>query len=291
VTRRTAGIVVESTCCLPADLVACYDIAVVPVPFVFGTQTFLDGVDMTAEEFYRRLVHEQQMPQTSSPEPGAYLEAIARLSRVAEAVLCLSVAEYVSTMVGVAATARDLARERLPDTRVEVLDSGTAAMGQGFVALAAARAVEAGTAFDAMLAEARSVSERVTLVITLETYEYLSRAARIPRVAALVGGMLPIKPIIRLSQDRITLVGRARTKRKAVEEIVGMLEKAAQAAAERHEQLHVAVQHAAAGEEAAALEERVRREFAPGELFTTSFSPVMGAYAGPGLIGLAYYTG
>src|SRR5438874_13709254 len=133
-------------------------------------------------------------------------------------------------------------------------------MGQGFVALAAARAACDGASLDEVLAAATRVRDAVTLVITLETYEYLTRAARIPRVAALVGGMLPIKPIIRLSQGQITLVGRARTKRKAVEEILRMLQKAAAEAATRGEALHVVVHHTMAAEEAAALEERVRRE-------------------------------
>jgi DegV family protein with EDD domain len=281
---------VESTACLPADLIAQYRIGVVPVPFVFGTETFLDGVTMSADEFYRRLLSERQMPKTSSPEPGAYLEAIEQQSD-APAVLCISVDEHVSTMGSVAARARDLAATRLPRTAVEVFDSGTAAMGQGFVALAAARAADAGSSLDDVRAAAAFVRDRVVLVITLETFEYLSRAARIPRVAALVGGALPIKPIIRLSQGKITLVGRARTKRKAVENIVAMLSRTAQEAAERGEEVHVAVQHAAATEEAAALEDRLRRELAPAELLTTSFSPVMGGYTGPGLIGLAYYAG
>ena len=288
---RAAGIVVESTACLPADLAQRLGIDVVPVAFVFGTQTFLDGVDMDAAEFYRRLVDEKQLPLTSPPTPGAYLEAIARQSRRGGAVLCVTVDTHVSTMGQVAAQARDLARDRLPEASVMVVDSGTAAMGQGFVALAAARAAARGATLDEMLAVATTVRNSVSLVIVLQTYEYLSKAARIPRVAALAGGMLPIKPIIRMAQGKIGLIGRARTKRKAVDEIVNMLEREATDAVRTGSVLHVAVQHAAAEEEAADLEERVRRDLAPRELFTTSFSPVMGAYAGPGLIGLAYYTG
>ncbi len=284
--RRPVVVVCESTACLPPELVARYQIGVVPIPFVFGAETYLDGVDITPAEVYARLVATRTPPKTSPPPPGAYLEAWkAAAARVqARAVVLVTVSSKISTLQRSARLAQELAAEALPGTPVAVVDSGSAGMAQGFVALAAARAAAEGASLEEVVAQAEAVSRRVTLLVTLDTLEYLARASHLPQVVAFVGGLLAIKPIVQVSGD-IKLVARVRTRRRSLEELFERMRRMVPARA----RLHAAVQHACAPEEARRLEARIGETFDCVELFTSEFTPVMGSYCGPGLVGVAFY--
>lgn len=282
---RGVAVVCESTACLPPDLLRRYDVGVVPIPFVFGTETFLDGVNISPSEFYARLEATRTPPKTSPPTPGAYLDAWRQAADGGRDVISVTVASTVSTLQRSALLARDLAPDALAGAAVTVVDSRSAGMGQGFVALAAARAAEAGQPLDAAVAAAERVAARLKMFVTLDTLEYLARASRIPRVAALVGGLIAIKPIIDFSGGDVRPVARVRTRRRSVEELFAMMRRDVPEGA----RLHVAVQHARAEEEAARFAERIGTTFACAELCVTEFTPVMGGYCGPGLLGVAYY--
>lgn len=284
-TRRTAAIVCESTCCLPSELVRRYDIEILPIPFVFGDQTFRDGVDLTHPQFYEKLAAERTPPKTSPPSPGEYLEAWREASKRGESVISVTVAGAISTLQRSARLACDLAPEALPGVSVAVVDSLSAGMGQGFVALAAARAIADGSTFAEAVRQAERVSRDVRMLVTLDTLEYLAKASRIPQVAAFLGGMLAIKPIIQISGGDIHQVARVRSRRRSIDTLLEHVRADVPPGA----RVHAAVQHARAEEEAAAMEERLRDTFDCRELYTTEFTPIMGGYCGPGLLGVAYY--
>ncbi|HZS92228.1 MAG TPA: DegV family protein [Chloroflexota bacterium] len=283
---RQVAIVCESTCCLPPDLARRYDIGIIPIPFVFGTQTFRDGVDITPAQFYARLAETGTPPKTSPPSPGEYLQAWREASRSASAVLLVTVDGRVSTLQRSARLAQEMAPQALPGVAVSVVDSQSAGMGQGFVALAAARAAMAGQPLAAVTAAAERVRRRVTLLVTLDTLEYLSRASRLPQVATFVGGLLAIKPVVQFSGGHIRLLARPRTRRRAIDELFERVARTVPPGA----RLHAAVQHAGAEVEAADFEVRLRGAFDCAELYTTEFTPVMGGYCGPGLLGVAFYS-
>jgi DegV family protein with EDD domain len=282
---RHVAVVCESTACLPTELIRRYHIGVIPIPFVFGMETFLDGVDMTAAQFYARLANSRTPPKTSPPSPGDYVRAWAGAAPNGGPVVSVTVDSKISTLQRSARLAEQLAAEELPGTRIAVVDSLSAGMGQGFVTLAAARAAMAGQPLERVVEAAQGVSGLVRVVVTLDTLEYLARASRIPQVAAVLGGALAIKPIIQIVGGDIQPIGRVRTRRKSIDAIFEYMR--------RHvpesRSVHVAIQHAHAAEEAAQLEARVRNTFDCDELYTTEFTPIMGGYCGPGLLGLAFY--
>jgi DegV family protein with EDD domain len=270
---------------LPTTLVERYAIDVVPIPYVFGEETFLDGVTITPREFYAKLEAASVFPQTSPPSPGEYLQAWRDIAQRADAVVLVSAAGKITSFSRSTRLAQQMAADALPDLRVEVVDSGSAAMGQGFVTLAAARAATAGEPLERVVAAANEVSQRVQMIVTLDTLDYLARASRIPQVAAFVGGLLSIKPVVQLSGGDIRLLARVRTRRRSIDELFERVRQAIP----RGARLHAAVQHARAAEEAARFEERLRDAFDCAELMTTEFTPVMGGYCGPGLLGVAFY--
>lgn len=281
---RHAGIVCESTACLPAAAVSELGIHVIPIPFVIGDRTYNDGLDITPAEVYRTMRQSHKQPKTSPPPPGAYIEAW-KQAAVEGTVVSITVNSRISTLQRSARLAMDLAPTSLPGLRVEVVDSLSAAMGQGFSVLAAARAAEAGQSVEEIVEAARRISRKVVMIVTLETLEWVTRASHLPQVAAFVSSLIPVRPVFQIAGGDLHLVARARQRHRAVDQILDRMGQAIGAGARPH----VAVQHAGVAEEAASLEARIRDRFECEELFTTEFTPVMGGYAGPGLLGIAFY--
>jgi DegV family protein with EDD domain len=284
-TAQSVAVACESTCCLPPALAAQWGIGIIPIPFVFGEQTFLDGVDITPAQFYARLAAAPAPPKTSPPSPGEYLRLWQRLTERADSVVMVTPTGRLTTFGRSTRLACELAPEALPGKRVVVVDSGSAGMGQGFVALAAARAAHAGQPLDAVVCAAEAVARRMRLLVTLDTLDYLARASRIPQVAAFVGGVLAIKPILLLADGEIRQLARVRTRRRSIAQLIEQM----RAQVPEGTPVHVAVQHTQAEAEARALEAALARAFNCADLTTTEFTPVMGAYCGPGLLGIAFY--
>lgn len=268
---------------IPADLAAAHGIEVIPLTVRFGDDAFRDGVDMTGEEFYRRLPGASQLPKTSQPSVAEFLEVFERLTGEADTagIVVVTLSHKLS---GTYASAVQAAREfdRVP---VEVVDSLSASLVQTFAALAAARAAGRGATLGEVAAAAREVAGASRLYAALDTLEYLRRGGRIGRAAAWAGAVLQIKPVITLDGGEVAPVARLRTRGKAIEFILGRLEEGIKGG----RPLHAGVIHAASPQEATDLAEEVRERFQPVELIISGLTPVMGTYAGPGALGVAYY--
>ncbi|HET9112199.1 MAG TPA: DegV family protein [Ktedonobacterales bacterium] len=283
-TRRVA-VVAESSCCLPPELARQYGIDIVPIPYSFGDTLYRDGVDLTADQFYDLLRLSKTPPHTSPPSPGEYLEAWKRAAARGDDIVSVCVDGSISAMQRSTRLAERLAPDELPGARIRVVDSRSAGMGQGFVALAAARAAARGASLDETAAEAERVSQRVRLLVTLDTLDYLAQASRIPQVASVIGGMLSIKPLFVLGGGDVRVLERVRTRKRSIRRLLDHL----RAMVPEGARLHAAVQHASAADEARDLEATIRERFPCEELYTTAFTPVMGGYCGPGLLGVAFY--
>lgn len=279
------GIVTDSVACLPRELVEQYSIHIVPVQIVLNGRTYRDGIDITPSEFYHLLRRENHLPTTSPSPPGTYLEAYRRAGESSESILCITVTSKVSAIYDSARLAKEATKELLPHLRVEVLDSRSAAGGEGFVVLAAARTAAAGGSLEQVLQSAQAVIPRVNVIATIDTLYYLAKGGRIPKAAAWASSMLNIKPLFEVANGEVGLLGRARTKPRAV---ARLLEIMARRVGDRL--LHVNVMHANVPEEALRLKEEILSRFHCVETLVTEFTPVMGTHTGPGVIALAFYS-
>lgn len=279
------GIVCESVACLNPAQVRDQGIQVIPVPFVIDGHTYFDGVDLTHEEFYRHLERSGRAPATSAPAPAAYLEAFRAAGT--PNVVCITVSGAVSTMAERCRLAIKQARETLPDLKIELFDSGTAAMAQGLLALEAAHLAQTGASLADVLDRLKKRRPETQLLIVLDTLKYLSQTGRLGGIAAMAGGMLSIKPIVHAANDRFAPVEICRTRRRALDGMLNRLVRDVEATQTRH----VVVQHAAAAAQADALRAETARRLPKVELSIVPFSPVMGTYAGPGLLGFAWQQG
>lgn len=283
---RKVAIVTDSTSCIPAELGRELGIRVVPLTYVFGDTVVPDDPHMDMPGFYRRLQTAESPPSTSPASPGVYVEAFRDLIGSVEAVLCITVSARFSGMHRAATVARDMVSEDSSTTRVEVMDSGGAAMLQGFVVLAAARAAAQGASLEEVTRIAESVRARVRLVAVIDTFKYLGRSGRFPRVVAWGASLIGLKPVLSLRMGRVKPVTVARTRQGALRKMLRMLERDTRG----KDSIRVAMLHANVPAEAEEFARQVSETVNCTELLMSHLTPVMGIYTGPGVLGIAYYT-
>jgi len=283
---KKVAILTDSTCCLPPELVEQYDICVVPLEIIYEGKSYRDGIDMTPGEVYKIMRKRQNMPTTSTASAGDFLNAYRQLGQEAESILCITLTSLQSMTFDAASAAREIAKEELPNTAVEVFDSRAVSGALGFIVLEAARAASQGAELTQVAETARNMMGKVNFLAMLDTLYYLARLGRIARAAAWAGSLLSMKPIVEHSPaiGETTPVARPRTRRKAVER---MLEIMAQRMGDP--KVHVMVHHADELEEAEKLAAEIKSRFNCVELHLTEFTPVMGVHTGPGLLAIAFY--
>ncbi len=281
------AIVTDTTACIPREQVVKYGIEIVPVQLIFEGKTYRDGIDISPTEFYTLMRQADKLATTASSSSAPYLEAFRQASQGAESVLCLTEPSKFSAMHTSALVAKGMAKEAIPEVALEVIDCTTAAAGLGLVTLAAARAAAAGGSLNEVAGKARHTMHRVNLFAMLDTLHYLVKSGRVPQAAAMVNSLLKIKPVFSLNHADAHIVALPRTIPGAMKRMLKLVE----SEMEKGQPLHVAVMHANAPDNAAALKNQIASQFDCAELFITEFTPVMGAHTGPGLLGIAFYSG
>ena len=284
-TSRRASIVVDSAASLPAGLIGHRLLQIVPMRLTIAGATYEDGRDLTTSEFYAMLKRAPGAATTSSPSPAAFLEAFERAAEHSDSILCIVVAAQFSATADSAQTAIGEFRQSHPDHQVVVMDSESAAGGQGLIATEAMRQAEAGAPLASINEACERVRDRVRLLAFVDTLYYLWKGGRVPRIAHAGASLLRLKPTFELHQAQIATVARPRTERRAVNKLVQLM-------ADRvgGSSVHAAVLHAASEDSAVALHDRITREFDCSESYVTEFSPVMGAHIGPGMLGVAFWS-
>jgi DegV family protein with EDD domain len=274
------AVVTDSVACVPPELEREYDINVVPFHVIWDGRDYKDGVDLTPAEFYRLFRQNKSYPTTSQPSMADFARTYARLSETSDGIVSIHVPAELTGAVNVA---RAAAREAA-SVPVVVVDSRLATIAEGFVVLEAARTASAGGTLDEVVAAAESMIPRVHFYATLDDLKHLHRGGRIGEAATLLGSKLKINPILSLEEGRVRVFGVVRTRRTAVDK---MLEMMWDQVGERP--LHASVFHGDALSEAERIAQEIRSRFNCKEFYITTFTPVMGAHTGPGVIGLAFY--
>ena len=281
------AIVTDTTACIPREQVEQYAIELVPIDVIFGDKVYRDGIDITPAEFYALLKQADTLPTTSGSLPGPFVEAYRKASQRASSILCITISTKFSGMFNSAQLAIEMTKEDLTGVVIEVLECTTAAVGQGLVVLAAAKAAASGKSLAEVVDTARSVMQRVNLFATLDTLHYLVKGGRVPKAAALASSLLKIKPIFTVSDGEAHPVTNVRTNPGAMKRLLKIMGQKVV----KGQPLHVAVMHADALDRAIAFRNQISSRFDCAELFITEFTPVMGVHTGPGVVGVAFYSG
>jgi DegV family protein with EDD domain len=277
---ENTAVVLDSTADLPDPRARHPNWRLVPLYVRFGEETFREYVDISAEEFYRRLRGSSQAPKSSQPSPADFEAVFDSLSEY-ERILCVVLSSKISGTYESARLAAEPAGER-----VQVIDSGVTSGGTVILADAIQRRLDRGTEEKEIDALVERFKRERGLLFTVDTLEYLIRGGRIGKAAGLAGQLLSVKPILVLDDGEVAPLKRVRGRRKAIAEMERLFAGGSQDAPG----LHVGVAHAEAPEDCEELAGRVRavRPHASLDLVLT-LGPVIGTHGGPGTLGLFWF--
>ena len=273
------GLVTDSTCDLPADLIQRFGIEVVPTILIIEGQQYADGEGISRNDFYARLPAMRQFPTTAAPSIG---EFSARYLRLLEAgcdhILSIHAASKLTAICSIAGQAAN----DFPN-KITVVDSGSLSLGIGFQALAAAEAAESGADVESALASIADTRRRLRVSAALDTMDYLRRSGRVPAAITFLGGMLNIKPLVEITDGQLKPVGAVRTTSQADARMATFLK--AGLPLERLAILHTGAESRARAFLARLMDES-RREL-PRDILMVNVTTVIGAHVGPNGLGFA----
>ena len=272
-------IVTDSTCDIPQSLAEELGITVVPVYVQFGSKTYRDGVDITHSEFYDRLQHFPVHPTTSQPSPQDFIDVYKNLSKDADGIISIHIANKLSGTVNSALRGKDIVA---PDCPIEIIDTQSVSMGIGLILVKAAQIVETCTDFQQAVEQIKQLSDRIHIWALFDTLKYLAMGGRIGKGKALLGNVLNIKPLLTLKDGEFLPAAKARSREKAIDILYGYVEKTGNVE-------DISVMHSTSPDEAKALAERL--EVLCGKKPKIArLGPALGVHAGPGALAIALMT-
>lgn len=281
------AIVTDSTASIPEKLIESLNIHWVPYYIHRGRQVLRDLVTLQREAFYRWLPTADELPQTASPGPGDYVELYERLAEdegVRE-IASIHMTSKGSGAFQAATVAASTLREKLPDLRVEVIDTLNVSMCQGWMVIEAARAALEDQSLSDIVERVKEMIPVTSMIQTADTLKYLYMGGRIGRAKHLVGSLLQIRPLIGMQEGIIVPLGQARSRNKAYQMMVDMVESAVGPGGK----VKIAYVHAAAQEEAEKLRDLVELRLTAVESLVAELSPALGVHTGPGTAGLCFF--
>jgi len=281
-TADNTAIVLDSTADFPDAAERFPNWRVVPLYVNFGTDSFRDGVDLTAAQFYDRLRNAPELPTTSQPTPADFVACYEQLGAY-ERILSLHIASKLSGTFQSAGTAASM----LGDGRLRTIDTETASAAITMLGMAIQRRLERGTTDEEVDALVALFRRENGLLFTVDTLEFLARGGRIGRAAAFAGTLMHVKPILSIRDGEVLPVKRVRGNQKAMQEFVDALK------SETRDEpgLRVGIAHADAPERGAQLVKMVRDLRPQAEIETeTMLGAVIGTHSGPGCVGFFWFT-
>ena len=281
-------VVTDSASDLPQDLAHSLGITIVPLSVSFGTEAFKDGVDLSADEFYRRLVEGGELPKTSLPSVGDFVSVYERLGQEADGIVSVHVSSKVSGTFNSAVQAIATLNPEIVGTQgkreltctIEAVDTNQASMGVGMVAIAAAREAQRGAGLEEVASVARRAVSRCECMALFDTLEYLEKGGRIGKAGALVGKLLRIRPMIIIRDGEVHELAKERTRKKGISRLQRETREFAPLEA-------MAVMHSTTPDDARMVARDLGDLLPDGqEPIIARFGPVIGTYTGPGALGI-----
>jgi DegV family protein with EDD domain len=274
-------VVTDSSAYIPDELMSGLNIHVIPLSLIWDEDRLRDGIDIQPQAFYDRLRISKTLPTSSQPSAKEFGDFFLECGKDCDAI----VAVLVSTKISGTIACAEASLNDIHDLPIRIVDSYASSMGLGFVVLAAGRAAAAGKPIEEVVSAAERMRDQVHLLFVVDTLEYLHRGGRITGAKRLLGTALQIKPILHFKDGLIQPHSQARTRKKALGQMLDVAEERLSGKA-MAEACVVNIDCRSDGE---ALVRMVKDRFQPGNIHLSECSPVVGTHVGPGGLGLAYY--
>lgn len=275
---KKIGLVADSVCDLPKEIIAKFDIHIVPIYIKFGDVVYRDGIDITPNDVYHKLKDNGLVASTSSPSPGDFQQVFQKIADKFETILTITISSKLTAVFQNACIARTL----FPKKDIRVFDSGLASIAEGFLIMEVAKAIKKGLKIDEIVVLLERIKEKIKIFATVDVLKYLYRSGRVPALKALLGSTLKIKPILNIQNGEVKLlakiVSRAASINYLCKQVIDLFK--------NQVPVRIAIIHALCEDVAQDIKKRLEKSINCIETMVTEVTPVIGAYVGPGLIGI-----
>lgn len=279
------SIITDSTAYLPKNILEELSIQVLPLYVIWEEKTYKDNVDITPEEFYRKLQTSKEMPSTSQPSPQDFIDLYQPLIDKKADILSIHISSKLSGTIDSATQAK----ETLGYKHLEIVDSLSTSMAMGFVVMAAARAAKKGKPLKECRQVALNAVKNTKIYFVVDTLEFLKRGGRIGGASAFLGTALNLKPVLYVHEGRIEGFEKVRTKKKALNRLVGICVDLIG----NKKPIHFGIMQAEAENDAKEIIDQLKARYKKEDIFEiveAGLSPAIGTHTGPGAVAIAFMT-
>jgi DegV family protein with EDD domain len=266
-------IITDSSCDLPKEIIEQYDILVVPLQIEIDGKDYVDGINLTHHEFYKKMASSPTLPKTSQPSPQSFIDAFREgLNRHGE-VLSIHLSSKLSgTYEGAVMTKGELGGN------IDVFDTLSGSIGVGLQVIKACELLKQGLQKSAVLEKLKEYRDQMQVVVYLETLENAVKGGRVSKSKEFVANLMNLKPVVHVDNGEVKIMKTIRGRKKAMRVLVEEMEKKNVSYKERI----VAITHCDCLDDALALKEEIMQKFDPAEIMLTTMGPVIGTHAGLG---------
>ena len=269
-------LLVDGGCDLPKETLEKYNIGIVGLNISFGEESFIGGLEIDNETFYKRMKEEKELPKTSCPSPDRFIEAY----KGEEDVLLLTVSSKLSGTYSSAKLAKDMYDSEFGDKKVEVLDTMSGSIGQGLLAIKASELISTGKSLDEVIEALNVLKEDILFYGTLETLDNAIKGGRINPIAGKIINALNFKAIIQVTEGIVKPIDKARGVNNSLKKILDYVDNNINQPSDRV----LAIAHAYCNDKAVKIKESLESKYDFKEIIIAEIGPVMGTYTSEGAI-------
>ena len=273
----TIRIVTDSAADLPDMLTEELAVTVVPVYLRFGDEVYRDRVDISEDEFYKRLLHDPVHPNTTQPTPQDFASVYNKLSREADGIISIHISSKLSGTYNSAVQGEKMISKECP---IEIIDSQTVSIAIGLIVIQASKMAKSGMSLQQIVDEVGKIIPNVHFLILFDTLKYLAKGGRIGKAKALLGSILNVKPMLSLKDGELVPSGQVRSRSKGTERLLDFVKNAT-------EIQDLAILHSTTPDEAQALVESTSSIFSKERTILARLGPALGVHGGPGILAIA----